>query len=126
MKSAAKVDYVPESAAQPDLTRPPTPEERRRAQRVLLRIPVQVHFPGKTQSVPGMTHTVSENGAMIVVPDPLSEGTKVTIENPATRQRVDVRVVRPLQITSEGSLVPVEFLAAAPAFWNIIFPPAIN
>src|SRR5258708_1568317 len=45
-------------------SRPPTAEERRRAQRVLLRMTVVVHLEGKPQPVQGITHTVSENGGM--------------------------------------------------------------
>ena len=63
---------VAASASRPATQRLPTAEERRRAQRVLLRMPVIVHVPGKN-SLNGYTHTVSQNGAMIVVPEPLGD-----------------------------------------------------
>jgi hypothetical protein len=63
---------------------------------------------------------------MVVIPEPLTEGTKVTIENPKTQAKVEAKVVRPPQITAEGSLVPVEFATPSPTFWNIFFPPTIN
>jgi hypothetical protein len=63
---------------------------------------------------------------MLVVPEPLAEGAKVSIENPKTQNTVEARVVRPPQIASEGSLVPVEFLTPSPHFWNVFFPPSIN
>jgi len=107
-------------------SRPPTSEERRRAQRVLLRMPVVVHLEGKPQPVQGITHSVSENGGLIVIPDPLTVGTKITIENQKTQKRVEARVVRPPQISGEGSLVPIEFSAPSPGFWGIVFPPTIN
>jgi hypothetical protein len=110
----------------PALTRPPTAEERRRAQRVLLRIPVLVHLAGKANPIHGKTHTVSASGAMIVLAEPLAEGTKITIENPKTQTKVEAKVVRPAQTTAEGALVPIEFLAPSPTFWNIFFPPTIN
>jgi hypothetical protein len=106
--------------------RSPVLEERRRAQRVVLRMPIVVRFQGQAQPVEGFTHTVSENGAMIVLPEHLTAGTKLSVENPSTQKRVDARVVRPPQLTAEGSLVPVEFAAPAPNFWNIFFPPAAN
>lgn len=103
-----------------------TAEERRRAQRVLLKMPVVVHIPGKPSPISGFTHTVSENGAMLVIPDPLTEGTKISMENPKTQKTVEARVVRPPQMSHDGALVPVEFLAPSPAFWNIFFPPVVN
>ncbi len=108
------------------ISRSLTAEERRRAQRVLVRINVQVHVVGKIDAVPGQTHTVSENGAMLVLNEPLAEGTKLSIENVKAQKKVEARVVRPPQITSEGALVPVEFLAPSPAFWSIFFPPIVN
>jgi len=116
---------VAASGSRPATQRVPTAEERRRAQRVMLRMPVIVHIAGKS-SLNGYTQTVSQNGAMIVVPEPLTEGAKISIENPKTQNTVEARVVRPPQITSEGSLIPVEFLTPSPHFWNVFFPPTIN
>jgi hypothetical protein len=118
-------DRKPAATTRPALTRPPTAEERRRAQRVLLRMPVLVHFEGKP-SLSGFTHTVSQNGAMLIVPEPLTEGAKISLENPKTQKKVDARVVRTATSSSEGCIVPVEFLVAAPHFWNVFFPPTIN
>jgi hypothetical protein len=106
--------------------RPQTAEERRRAQRVLLKMPVVVHIPGKNNPLHGFTHTVSANGAMIILPEGLPAGTKFALENVKTQQRVEVHVVRPPQMNSEGSLIPVEFNAPSPNFWNIFFPPVTN
>jgi len=114
------------SGVRPALTRQPTAEERRRAQRVLLRMRILVHIPGKPNAIEGFTHTVSATGAMIILPEGFSQGTKFTVENPKTQQRVEVNVVRPAQINQEGSLLPVEFLTPAPLFWNIVFPPNVN
>jgi PilZ domain len=116
---------LPEPSARPALNRPPTAEERRRAQRVLLRIAVTIHVAGRP-SIQGHTHTVSASGAMIIVPEPLVQGTKVTIENMKTQNKVEAKVARPSQPSSEGSLVPVEFSSPSPTFWNVFFPPAIN
>ncbi len=112
-------------SVRPALNRPPTAEERRRAQRVLLRIAVTVHVAGKPP-IQGHTHTVSASGAMIAMSEPLAEGTKVTIENTKTQNRVEAKVVRPPQTTSEGSLVPFEFSTPSPIFWSVFFPPSIN
>jgi hypothetical protein len=114
------------SSASVVASRPPTAEERRRAQRVLLRMPVHVHIEGKPEPVRGITHTVSENGGLIVLPDPLTVGTKVTVENQKTQKKVEARVARPPQISGEGSLIPIEFLTPNPGFWGIVFPPSAN
>jgi len=105
------------------LNRQPTAEERRRAQRVLLRMPVVVHVEGQPKPMDGFTHTVSATGAMIILPEGFSQGTKFILENPKTQQKVEVSVVRPPQMNQEGSLLPIEFLSPAPLFWNIVFPP---
>jgi hypothetical protein len=107
-------------------TRQPTAEERRRAQRVLLRMPVLVHVAKNAKPIEGFTHTVSATGGTIILREGFAQGTKLTLENPRTQQRVEVNVVRPPQMNQEGSLFPVEFLSPAPQFWNIVFPPNIN
>jgi hypothetical protein len=108
------------------VTRSLTAEERRRAQRVLVRIKVQIHVAGKAVPIQGLTHTVSENGAMLVLDEAFAEGTTLSIENIKAQKKVDARVVRPPQTTSEGALVPIEFLSPSPSFWGIFFPPVVN
>src|SRR5580658_8829229 len=115
--------YVKPAATAPRAVtiRPPTAEERRRAQRALLRIRVLVQVVGKANTLEGYTHTVSAGGAMLIIPEPLPEGTLVTIENPKAQGKVEARVVRPpqTQMGHEGSLVPVEFTTPSPNFWGI-------
>src|SRR5215472_906357 len=98
----------------PGLTRPMTSEERRRAQRVLLRVPVRITVHGKTQAIEGATHTVSAIGALVQIPEGLPQGTKVTIENVTTQKKAEAHIPRPAQFSPEGSLVPVEFNAPTP------------
>ena len=126
MKSHPHINRTPATATRPAITRPPTSEERRRAQRVLLRMPVLLHLANREEPLQAQTHTVSQNGAMILVSEPLSEGTKLALENPRNQKRVDARVVRPPQMAQGGSLVPVEFTSPSPIFWSVFFPPAFN
>ena len=116
----APAHHVKRSAA---VARPQTAEERRRAQRVLVRIRVVVQVVGKANTVEGHTHTVSASGAMIVLPEGIPMGTKLSVENPKTSKKVEAHVVRPPQLNADGSLVPVEFTTPSPQFWNIFFPP---
>jgi hypothetical protein len=125
MKPLPNVKNMPVPSMRPALNRPPTAEERRRAQRVLLRIAVTIHVAGKPP-IAGHTHTVSASGAMILMSEPLAEGTKITIENIKTQTKVEAKIVRQPQTTGDGSLVPVEFSTPSPTFWNVFFPPSIN
>ena len=117
---------APQVKRSANTVRPQTNEERRRAQRVLLRMPILIHLPGKNHPINGFTHTVSASGAMIILAEGLPAGTKLSLENPKTQKKVDAHVVRPPQMNPEGSLVPVEFSTPSPQFWNIFFPPAAN
>jgi hypothetical protein len=81
---------------------------------------------GKANTLEGYTHTVSAGGAMLIISEPLPEGTLVIIENPKAQSKVEARVVRPPQMSHDGSLVPVEFTSPAPNFWGIFFPPSVN
>jgi hypothetical protein len=116
----------PAHVVKPGLTRPMTSEERRRAQRVLLRVPVRITVAGKTQPIEGATHTVSAMGALVQIPEALPQGTKITIENVTTQKKAEAHVPRPAQFSPEGALVPVEFTSGAQNFWNVFFPPVIN
>jgi hypothetical protein len=126
MNAAPPVAANPQVKRSGAIARPQTAEERRRAQRVLLRMAVLIHVPGKANPLHGFTHTVSASGAMIILPEGIPTGTKLSIENPKTQKKVDAHVVRPPQLNAEGSLVPIEFTTPSPQFWNIFFPPATN
>jgi hypothetical protein len=126
VKPNANINRSPATSTRPAITRPPTAEERRRAQRVLLRMPVLLHIGNRAEPVQAETHTVSQNGAMILMSEALAEGTKLTLENPRNQKRIDARVVRPPQVAQGGSLVPVEFTSPSPTFWAVFFPPAFN
>jgi len=126
MKPPSTHTRNPIHTPKPGLTRPLTSEERRRAQRVLLKVPVRLTVAGKKQSVEGTTHTVSATGALIVVPEALAQGTKLTLENATTQKKIDAHVPRPPQFSPDGSLVAIEFSSPAPNFWNVFFPPVLN
>jgi len=120
---ASAANAAPQVKRSATTARPQTSEERRRAQRVLLRMPILIHLNGRTKPIEGFTHTVSASGAMIILAEGLAQGTKLSLENPKTAKKVEAHVVRPPQMNPEGSLVPVEFTAPSPQFWNIFFPP---
>ena len=101
-------------------------EERRRSQRVILRIPVSLEITMSGQVVKANAHTVAVNvhGAMLLCSRPIEADTKLEIENDRTRTRTSARVTRAPRESEEGYLIPVEFLQPSPAFWQISFPPS--
>jgi hypothetical protein len=101
-------------------------EERRRSQRVIIRVPVNLVATIRDQKISVSAHTVAVNihGAMLLCPRPLDAETQVEIQNERTRQRATGRVTRAPRESSEGYLIPVEFSTPTPSFWQITFPPA--
>jgi hypothetical protein len=103
----------------------PQLEDRRRSQRVVIRVPVTVEVTIAGQPVTFTAHTVAVNdqGAMLAAPRTLAVDSQLNITNERTRQHAMARVTRTPPESSEGFLIPVEFIAAAPGFWQISFPP---
>ncbi len=100
-------------------------EERRRSQRVLLRIRANVHvnLRGEQTSLEVRTLSVNPFGAMIISAENLPPQTRLVLENSVTREKIACRVVRAAKEMPEGFHIPVEFDAPAPKFWMIDFPP---
>jgi hypothetical protein len=103
----------------------PQVEDRRRSQRVVIRVPVTVQVTIAGQPVTFAAHTVAVNdqGAMLAAPRTLAVDAQLEITNERTRQHTTARVTRTPPESSEGFLIPVEFIVAAPGFWQISFPP---
>ena len=100
-------------------------EERRRSQRVIVRTAVTLHLTIAKQVVIVKAETVAVNdhGAMLLCSRSFSAGERMEIQNNSTRQRAACRVTRTPRESAEGYLIPIEFEAPAPGFWNISFPP---
>jgi len=99
---------------------------RRRSQRVLLRMPILViargagteHFSENT-----FTSSVNAHGALIFLSLKVEFGQKILIKNPETDEEQFVRVVRVNPTPDGRTEVGIEFLRPAPKFWRIAFPP---
>jgi hypothetical protein len=100
-------------------------EERRRSQRVMIRIPVTVEFgsAGKRVTLEATTASVNDHGAMLLCPRSLAVETQLQIKQERTQQKQLCRVTRAPIESAEGYLIPVEFADLAPGFWGISFPP---
>lgn len=122
----------PASVSGPAIRRLPQPthriagEERRRSQRVLLRVRAQIHVAveGKATTFEVETLNVNPQGALVIMRQSLVPGTRLVLENRTTRERVACKVVRQPRESSEGFQIPLEFDSPAPQFWRIAFPPA--
>lgn len=101
-------------------------EERRRSQRVLLRIRAKVHvsLQGNPTTHDVTTLSVNAHGAMIVMKENLPADTRLILEHDGTKEKMTCRVVRPSRDTAEGFHTALEFDSPAPDFWKIAFPPA--
>ena len=117
----------PPSATAPDsASKGATGEERRRSQRVLLRVRAKVHVAlhGTPTTFEVTTLSVNSHGALIALQQNLPTDTRLVLEHEGTKERVTCRVVRPPRETSEGFHTAIEFDSAASDFWRIAFPPS--
>jgi hypothetical protein len=100
-------------------------EDRRRSQRVMIRIPVMIEFgpEGKKIEIEGSTASVNDHGAMLLCSRTMAMETPLEIIIERTKQRQLCRIVRAPIESKDGYLIPVEFVGLAPGFWGISFPP---
>ena len=115
-KAAPQVDAGPQ--LQPG-------DERRRSQRVIIRIPVTLELmvAGKKVSVRAATVSVNDHGAMLLCTRNFMVDTRLDLVNERTERKQSCRVTRAAVDNQGGYLIPVEFADAVPGFWHISFPP---
>ncbi len=100
-------------------------EDRRRSQRVLVRVPVtlQIVVVGKPVIVKAATESVNDHGAMLQCTRTFPAETVLELTNDRTGDKMPCRVTRSAIENNDGYLIPVAFSAPAPGFWRISFPP---
>ena len=100
-------------------------EERRRSQRVIIRIPVtlEIMVSGKKVTMRATTASVNDHGAMLLCTKNLPADALLELINDRTEQKRICRVTRAPVENPEGYLLPVEFAEPSPGFWHISFPP---
>ena len=100
-------------------------EDRRRSQRVLVRVRARLHVAlnGTPTTFETVTLSVNNHGAMIILKQGLLPDTRFVLEHSGTRERVACKVVRPSREMPDGFQIPIEFDSPAPNFWRIAFPP---
>lgn len=99
--------------------------DRRRAQRVMLRVHACVHvsLQGTPTTLETTTMNVSSAGALLILNKGLPVDCRLVLEHGQSKERVACHVTRPARETPEGFHVSVEFDSPAPNFWGIAFPP---
>ena len=102
-----------------------TGEDRRRSQRVIVRVPVilKIVVAGKPARTNAMTVSVNDHGAMVQCVRTFPAESSVEVENDRTGEKIHCRVTRTPIENAEGYLIPLEFSAPSPTFWRISFPP---
>jgi PilZ domain-containing protein len=99
---------------------------RRRSQRVFLRLPVLIITRGANNqhvSENAFTTNVNAHGALLSMTMRVEVGQKILFRNTDTLEEQFVRVIH-VTPAAEGKIeVGVEFLKPAPKFWRISFPP---
>jgi hypothetical protein len=108
---------------------PDDPINRRRSERVTLRVPVIVKTKTRQgASVQEETYTavVNAHGGLMKVKMELQAGQPIILVNAQTKMEQSCRVVRVENPPTSGSSfgVAFEFDKPAPHFWPITFPPA--
>jgi hypothetical protein len=98
-------------------------EERRRSQRVMIRVPVTLTVAGQKVALEAVTVSVNDHGALLQCSKTIATGAKVELHNIRSNQKQACRVTRAAIESQQSYLIPVEFLALAPGFWGISFPP---
>lgn len=99
---------------------------RRRSQRVLMKIPVRVGLHAGNASLTEeetFTFAVSAHGALIAVSAPMYRGQRLTLWNPQTKDSLECVVAHIDKFPDEQVKVGVEFLLPNPHFWHVAFPP---
>jgi hypothetical protein len=99
---------------------------RRRSQRVLMKVPVRVSSQaGAASSLEEDTYTlaISVHGALLIVTGPVYRGQRFTLSNIQTKAALECIVAHIDKVPGEQTRVGVEFLMPNQTFWRVAFPP---
>ena len=106
----------------------PHPREKRRSERVLIRVPIEVSgiaLDGSRLASPGDTAVVNRHGALILLPARLKPDSQLTLTNKFSRETETFQVVWSGEKPNDGRYeVGIEALNPRDDFWGIRFPPA--
>lgn len=104
-----------------------SPADKRRSQRVLLRIPILVRaqFEGDTPLTEETnTLVVNAGGALISLAMRVKPTQKLVLRNWSTAKEQECRVIHVQEKPLGKNEVGIAFPFPMPEFWNVTFPPA--
>lgn len=98
--------------------------EKRRSQRVMIRVPVTLRLTMDNQAMTldAYTLVVNDHGALLVCSQTLPAESTLEIKNNHTGKRASCRVTRTPGASGDGFLIPVELRQPSSSFWHISFP----
>ena len=105
----------------------PAPENRRRSERVMLRMSVLVVAEDEQQKQIqelAETQVVNAHGGLLSLKQHLHVGQSFLLNNPRNNMEMSCRVVRSEEDGMEFYKIAFEFDRPAPNFWPVVFPPA--
>ena len=108
------------------LTGRTSPIDKRRSQRILLKIQIQVtaQFEDRLPITEDTTTLeVNAHGALIALAMKVRTGQKIMVRNWGTARDQECRVVHIREALGGKSEVGIAFPLAMPRFWNVEFPP---
>lgn len=101
--------------------------KKRRSQRIEFSVPIVVHRPAKGGpqfSERTQTLVVNAHGAMIALAERVTPEQKLFLQNVASGEQQECRVVYVRKEAIGPTTIAVEFAQPAPMFWRIAYPPA--
>lgn len=99
----------------------------RRSRRIELDVPIVVHRPrseGPQFYENTKTLVVNAHGALLALKGMVAPKQRLFLQNSASGQQEECRVVSVHKEMAGPPTVAVEFSKPAPAFWRVAFPPA--
>jgi len=105
---------------------PSNPVNRRRSERVMLRMRLLViaeDSERKRQQHEGLTQVVNAHGGLMKFPLYLHVGQPLQLVNPQNNVQQGCRVVRVEDTAAGDYSIAFEFDAPNPKFWPVVFPP---
>jgi len=108
------------------LQNPSNPGVRRRSQRVLMQIGVQVSgndAQGQYFREDTDTLAINAHGALILLTARITSGSMLKLRHNSTKEEQECHVVFLGPVRGEKAEIGLEFAAPRPQFWRVTFPP---
>lgn len=102
-------------------------QNRRKTQRVLMKVPVRVsglNTLGSQFEEESYTVAVNANGALVALSAPIVRGQQLKLLNIATQDAAEVVVAHIARHQGGQSEVGISFILRNPNFWHVTFPPS--